>query len=503
VGILTFPVLLAAVAQAGTTSVPAVIHAIIAPVYMTPIAMTARVLALGMSLGIVFAVARVTEEIAPGRRKALAGVVAGALAAAGVPFTYYSHVTNLDVPYLFWAWLATLAWVRAVARREPARLRRAAIFAALAVTTKDQAYAMFLLSLPLTVAVWALVEPSDARRVLRDGAIGAATAVGVVLVVDGAVFNPHGFRARLAFLSGPASRDYATYAANAVGRESALLDTARAFGWHYPWAVALFIAFGVCVALAAALRSSRRTAFVAACIPGLVAISFTLAFNLVALRVEQRFTLPQMLALAVYGGVGLERVASVLDAPSRWMRAVGTLVAASVLGTSIWESVHLDANLLGDPRYDAERWIRDHARDDDVIEVHGLSVYQIRFRPGSRVVRVGPSPVDKRNPMAGVAEVQARLSDIADRRPRFVVANECFAGFYRGWARGGPDGRIVPTSMRRDDADADATRFFRGLFEGRLRYRLVHESRIASDVFPRVDLHASVGCPIFVFERED
>ncbi|MCL2450061.1 MAG: hypothetical protein FWD17_14025, partial [Polyangiaceae bacterium] len=266
VGVVTLPVLLAAVARAGTVAVPEVIHTIIAPVYMTPIAMTARVFAFGMSLGIVYAIAKVTEEVAPGRRPALAGAAAGALAACGVPFTYYAHVTNLDVPYLFWGWLATLALVRAIRRMEPARLRSAAVLAALAIATKDQAYAMFVLAAPIAVVAWALVDRANAPRITRVALGAAALAIGLVLVIDGAVVNPRGFAARLAFLSGPASRDYATYAATAAGRETALGDTVRAFVWHYPWVVAPFVVIGGAAALAGAARRRRATAVVAACV---------------------------------------------------------------------------------------------------------------------------------------------------------------------------------------------------------------------------------------------
>jgi hypothetical protein len=365
---------------------------------------------------------------------------------------------------------------------------------------------MFLLAAPLAVLTWAIVDRPNARRVGGAALAAAALAIGLVLLIDGAFFNPRGFAARLAFLSGPASRDYATYAATATGRYSALVDTVRAFAWHYPSVLAPFVALGVVLAVGGAARTRRATTVVAACVPALVAASFTVAFNLVALRVEHRFTLPQALALAVYGGIALERLASAFDVRARWgsgARAVGGSLSAAALASAAWGAVHLDANLLDDPRYDAERWLRDHARAGDVIEVHGLSVYMIRFPEAARVERVGPTPLDRRNPMAGVTEVQASLSDIGRRRPRFVVANECFASFFRGWATGGPDGRIEPASMRRDDADADATNFFRALFEGRLPYRMVHESTIASSLFPRIGIHASVGCPMFVFERVD
>jgi hypothetical protein len=349
-----------------------------------------------------------------------------------------------------------------------------------------------------------LVDRAIARRALRSALEAVAVAAGLVLLLDGAIFNPTGFRARLAFLAGPASRDYATYAATVRGRESVVDDVVRAFSWHYPDFLAPFAVLGLLLAIAGATRApARASRVVAAAIPAMVAASFTFAFNLVALRVEERFTMPQMLAAAVYAGIGLERVASAFDVRVWLARALGSAIAGALLVAAVWRSVALDANLLADPRYDAEAWLRSNVRPGDDIEVHGLSVYLIRFPPGARVSRVGPTPIERRNPMAGVTEVQAPLSAIDARRPRYVVANECFAGFFRGWARGGPDGRIEPTSMRRDDDDTDATTFFRALFDGRLPYRLVHESRFVSPLFPRIFLHGSVGCPVFVFERAD
>jgi hypothetical protein len=134
--------------------------------------------------------------------------------------------------------------------------------------------------------------------------------------------------------------------------------------------------------------------------------------------------------------------------------------------------------------------------------VHGLNVYLLRFWPGARVARVDPSPPARRNPMPGVTEVQAPLSRIADRNPRFVVANECYV--WRYWARtlGGNEGRIVPATQREDAENSDATAFFQGLFEHRSSYSLAHESRVTSTLFPRVQMHASLGCPVFVFERD-
>jgi hypothetical protein len=499
---LTLPVTIAAVARAGSLSVPAVLQVILDPVYMTGIAMVARAVAVLMSLGVVASVASIARELAPAPRKDAAATWAAAFAAAGGSFTYYSHVTNLDVPYLFWAFLGVLLFVRAIARGRPRLLRGAAVCAALGIATKDQAYAMFLVSAPLVVVAWLAADREARKAIAREALVAAGLAAAIVLVVDGAVTNPSGFRARIGFLSGSASQDYATYSRDAAGRWLALLDTARALKVHYPpLPASIVVVIGIATAIVTARRAGRRAA-IAAAFPLAVAASFTLAFNMVARRVEERFTLPQALAFAVYGGLGLERVAAAFG--QRWAAArwTGRVAAAAIVALAAWGAVRIDAMFFEDPRYDAEAWLREHAGADDGIEEHGLNVYLLRFWPGAHVTRVDPSPATRRNPMPGVTEVQAPLAHVVDRGPRFVVVNECYAWRYLERDLGGNEGRIVPRTQQEDAENADATALFQGLFHHRFPYSLAHESRVTSTLFPRIHMHASLGCPVFVFERE-
>jgi hypothetical protein len=72
--------------------------------------------------------------------------------------------------------------------------------------------------------------PGDRRRALvRETAIGGALAFAVLLLVDGALVNPSGFRARMAFLMGSASQDYVEYKGDWSGRIGILVDAARWF----------------------------------------------------------------------------------------------------------------------------------------------------------------------------------------------------------------------------------------------------------------------------------
>ena len=479
--LLTLPATITGVLRTGTTSVDAVIHELIKPSYMTVYAMTGRVVSLLMSVGIALAFAKIAEELTPPPQKNRAAVWTALLVALDAPFTYYSHATNLDVPYLFWGALSALCLVRAVNREEPRRLRTAAIYAALAVATKDQAYAMFIVGIPVV----ALAMHTQWKSVLRELAIGGGIALGLLLLIDGAITNPTGFKARLGFLSGSASQDFATYSKDMAGRWAVVVDSVKIFARHYPPVVAIPIAVG--------LASSARSKKVAAIVPLALALSFTLCFNMVARRVEERFTLLQNLVLAIFGGIGLARIWSSFS----WF---GRLAAIGLVLPALYLAVRVDATLLQEPRYDAESYVTAHSKPGDVVEVYGLNVYLPRFDPPLVPTRVGRDPVARRNPMYGVIEVQDDLANIERRHPRFVIANGCYFWRYMDRDLSSNDGRIVPKTQMRNAKDPDATALFQGLFAGKFPYHVAHESRITSTLFPRYEMHASLGCDVWIFE---
>lgn len=509
--LLTLPVTALAIARAPSATVSAVVHEIIAVPYMTAISGAARVVTDLMSLGIVVALARIAEEIA-GRgspRGQRIGIFAALVATLGTPFTYYAHTSNIDVPYMFWATSSALEFVRAIARREPARLRGAAVLAALSIATKDQAYALFVVACPAMLAAWATADAwarERRRKLAREALVAAGLAAGVLLVVDGAVVNPSGFRARLGFLSGPASQDFATYTKDLAARVQLVADVAREFGTHYPALFGIFVVLGVAVALqgtgsnADAETARDGTRRLAALVPLALAASFTIAFNLAARRVEERFTLPQMLFAAVYAGFGLDALWQVRG--PRLVRIAVRAACVIALGQAAFRAISIDATMLDDPRYQTEAFLAAHVGESDVVEVHGINVYLPRFPVKGRVVRVGPTPPERRGPIPGIEEVQAPLAAIDERRPRFVVVSQCYAWRYLDRDMRPTGGRIYPTGQFRDAADVDAKVLFNGLFAGSLGYRVVHEARTLGRIFPRAAIHGSLGCPVYTFERQ-
>ncbi len=535
-GLLTLPVTLVALLRAPSLAPPDIISEILKPGYMTPIAYVARATTLVMSLGIAYAMAKITEEIvlawravpsagtssataptsaheaerqARGRRAALrAGLFAAATTGVNGPLTYYAHTSNLDVPYLFWTSLALLALVRAVARVEPRRFRACAVYAVLAVGTKDQAYGVLLLGVPLTLVTWLLVD-REARARVGELASQAGRALlfgaGLFLVTDAIVLNPTGFRARLHFLTGSASQDFAHYSADWTGRWDVLVDTFRAFDRYYPLFFAGLVVLGLVLVLAKA-RSSPR-GLVLGLVPLFGAVSFTLLFNFVARRTEHRFLLPQMTLVSVYVALALGWLFDRLSGLGSDREAEGGPWAygavAGVLAYGAFGALDVDANLVLDPRYDAEAWMASHVKEGDTIEVHGLNVYLPRFPRGARVERVGPDPVAKRNPMAGIVEREDAYSRVGGRHPHFIVVSHGFVWRYLLDPHATDEhGRVLPPTQIASGSDVDATRFFQGLMRNSFGYHLAYTSTWTSKTWPRLDIHASTSRDIWIFERE-
>lgn len=468
-----------------------VIAEITKPFYMTYFSVVARLVNLAMSLGIIATTGKMAELIA-GRR---AGLFAAGACALGAALTYYGQVSNLDVPYLFWSMLALLWWMQAIVRQKPKQFREAALFAAAAIATKDQAYALFLISLPLSLVVWFTVDAWPrryARKLLMVLALSGVVAIFLLLLVDGAITNPDGFVRRLAFLAGPASQDYAEYSHGLVGFFALLQDMATYYtgGIGIPACVLTALGLGLCS------FKPRSAVWVAGLMPLFGMLSFTLCFNAMALRTDDRFLLPQAIFACVYIGIA----AAWLTAMRRpVLRTVMHGILALFAIAAIHRAAAVDVAMLSDPRYDAEVWLRAHVRAGDSVEIYGQNVFQPRLPPDAHGIRVGQTALSTRNPQPGVLEVKAPFSGA--RNARFIVVNANWAQRYLIADTPLPPGRIYSKIQQAEFRDADARAFFARLRNGSLGYQLVYASVAQSDLWPQIHVHDSLDETIWIFER--
>ncbi len=499
--LVSAPVWIATLLHAPSLSPGAVVTTFINVPTMTALAVIGRLVSACLSLGLLWNVAKIGEDL---RGSTRAGAWVAAACALDATYTYYSQTTNLDGPYLFWG-VWSLRWlVHAIVHRKPSALRRCLLLAALSVATKDQAYALFVLGVPVTLAAWLALDPAARalwRTIAKEVAIGSALALVLLLVVDGAVFNPSGFHDRLRFLLGTGSQDHAYYAKTWDGRAHLLRDLGRHFDQFYPVVFAPLAALGVAVALRAPDRARR----VAGLVPLFAAVSFTIAFDMVARRTEVRFALPQSIMVGVYIGLAFDALQTWLAARfpasrrSTWGFAVG---AAPLLAMALFGCLAVDVAMLFDPRYDAEAWLGAHLRPGDHVEVYDNNVHLPRFPAQAVVERVDTTPVTSRNPLLNVREVEDRFSNVEARRPDFIVVSDFWANKYLVDPEFLKSIGIIPSLAQVNLVkDSDSRTYFRALVDGALNYRRAHLAVWASTFWPRVDIHASLAREVWIFER--
>jgi len=496
IALLTSPGWIIALFNARTLSQHDVIAEIIQVPYMTFFAVVARLVSAAMSVGTIFLIGKIAETIG-GRR---AGLFAAGACALNAVLIYYGQVTNLDGPYLFWSALSLWGWMRAIAEHEPRHIRWAALAAAAAIATKDQAYAVFLLSVPFAFFTWFALDSwprQNARKVILTLLGSSCVALLALLVIDGAITNPGGFAARIAFLTGPANHDYAQYQDSWSGRLRLLKDMWAYFPRYYPLAVAGLGAFGALIHVTR--PCAERSLLVAGLLPLLAMISFTVAFNFVALRTENRFLLPQSIFIAVYIGIAADSLAF---AALRWIKYAARGLILTVAAIAFYQCAGIDAAFIGDPRYDAERWLDANVNEGDTIETYGLNVYLPRFLERAIVTRLDRKPLTARNPLPHVNELDQPFQSIAARYPRLLVVSAFWVRDYLTRVNAAPgDGRVIQRVQQSSFDETGARDYFRALFDGKLPYRLAHKSAYASGFWPSVDGYESLAQTVFIFER--
>jgi hypothetical protein len=488
--ILTLPAILLALLHAPSFHQVDVIGEFIKPGYMTFFAVMGRLVSLAMSLAIVWILGEMTRLVA-GRR---AGLFAAAASALHFGLTYYGQVSNLDVPYLFWGLLGLLCCIHAVMEQKTRFFMGAALCAAASIATKDQAYGLYILSVPLFLLLWFGLDTwprSRVRQLLLTLLVCSAVALVLLLLVDGAITNLSGFLRRIAFLTGPASKDYAEYVGGPVGWLALLGDMARYF-LQGAGLVAVPLAF---LGLALQITRSRGAALAASLLPALAIISFTLCFNFAALRSDDRFLMPQGLLACIYIGIAAETLAFAAQA---WTRLAGRCVLAGAALVALHQAIAIDAAMLFDPRYEAQSWLGLHARPGDVVETYGQNCFLPRFPQGARVTRIGQGDLKGRNPLPGVVELKQSFS--APRNPRFIVVSTAWAWRYLRPQMVLAPGHIYSALQQADFRNRDARDYFSRLANQKLGYRLALVARYRG-LWPLVHIHDSLDEAVWIFER--
>jgi hypothetical protein len=332
------------------------------------LALVGRGVSLAMSLGFLALLARFAQQSA-GRDY---GWPVALCAGATLPLVFYAKTSNMDVPYVFW-FAASLLFYRASLGNPdtPASSRSLigfAVTAACAVTTKDQAYALYVLPI-----AWLVFRTM--RRPSGVIALSAAFVAGALTfaVVHNLWANADGFSKHLALIVGDGSESFRLVPMTLAGEWWLLKITAWQAFWCLGIPGTLLFAIGL-------WRQAREPIWPAWL--WLFPISYLLTFVAIIGYVYDRFLLAPLVIAALFGATGL-----------RWLVDSGRSgrVAAAVMCLWLtWRVVSVDVLLIGDSRYDAEAWLRANVPAGSSVASVWQAGYLPRFR-GLRYQEIRPT----------------------------------------------------------------------------------------------------------------
>lgn len=324
-----------------------------------------RLLSVVMGVGVVAAIGALAREVA-GQRYAWTAALCGALF---MPFVYYAKTTNLDVPCLFWTSLAFVFFARAGSRGDWRDGARFGVTAALAIATKDQVAALFVL--PVAALIYRVVRGRVAGRTM----VAAGSAAMITLVVAyNLIFNAAGVVDRIARLQavvGPGGgHAFRMFPPTLAGQWALATATAKQGLLMLGAGGVLFVG---CGAGAIARGIAPR-------LPGWFALagaSYYLGLIVPIGFIYDRFLLPLLPLAAIPAGIGLHGLLDV-SGPSVLRRFAR--VVAVVFGIALaWRAVSVDAMLITDSRLGAERWLRTNTAVTDLVATIGEPQYLPRF----------------------------------------------------------------------------------------------------------------------------
>jgi hypothetical protein len=312
--------------------------------------LSGRALSVMLSMGTLAAVGLLSARLGYRRESWLAILLAGAF----LPMAFYAKTANVEAAYLFWFALSLVLLAGARPSSRAGTFIGIGATAALAVATKDQAYALYVLPAAYLIARCVRGGPHALRP--AQLAVAAFSAVAVWAVVMNVVFNPDGVREHVRTILGPASADYRSFEASAAGQVQLFLATARQIWECLAWSGLVAIALGL---KAGSWRQLPPWLWLT--IP-----SSYLCFAAIVGYSYDRFLLPLTLVCAIPAAVGIAALLREGAGP-RWRRVFGWFLLAWL----VMRPVGLDVLMVTDARYKAEAWLRQHVRDGETVGSFG------------------------------------------------------------------------------------------------------------------------------------
>lgn len=291
------------------------------------------------------------------------------------PSFYYARTSNVDAGGVLWTSLGLLAFAGVLRDGlSPQRAAALGVFAALAIATKDQSYAVFVALGAAVALLHARAQSKNGwRRVAGPLLTGLATSIAVYVVASGALFHPSAFARHIEFIlfhpGGTNSQSYYSTPATLAGYLQLAGNFIALLVDSLGWPMSVAAVGGLLVSA----RKSPCTLLLA-----LPALAILIGVILPVRFIRIRFLLSAAYVLALFAGAGLGALAALLQRRSAEPRTTSARAAAPawaaflvIIAWSVVRGADLTWQMLNDSRGQVEVWLRQNARAGDRVGYYG------------------------------------------------------------------------------------------------------------------------------------
>jgi len=437
------------------------------PEFATILIYIGRIVSVFMGLGVVYYVYKaVCELFGKG-----AGLWAATLLSFNTVLNFYSHTSKVEVPHIFWAMASIYYLIRVVKYNTTRDFVLTAVFSCLSFGTKDQAYAIFVLPFIFYLFILPAITAEKGRKlsgIFKNKKLLIFIAVFVVgtLLVENILLNWEGFLYRFKHLTGEGGTRSISYT---------LTPSGIYFLWHDVFREIMIDAMGIPILFASIVgigimffvKEEREKGLLLRSVFLIAMLSFMLFFVQVIRQSSIRFCLIQSILLTAYGGYAVDYIWRKTIKGSLKKKILAAILVAGGL-YSFYNTVSVNANLLGDPRYKVEQWMSENLEKDVVVEFFSAEHFVPRF----------PDWVETRRIKTGFLEIE-------NRKPDYLVLNSNMINSNKGYliSKSGAGRMLTVKNLR--SINAGEPYFVELLLDNQLPYREVFRSYSKRSFFRR------------------
>ncbi len=342
-------------------------------VFMTTLLfLIGRLISVFMGTAIVFVVYLCGCEIMENKSALFVSLIT----ALTPPFLYYSKTTNVDIPYIFWFVAALYFFIRILKYHHTSDYILFAGTAVFSICTKDQAYALLILT-PFII-IYSLHQhkkaqekrPSILKSIINIKTISAfVTGTSLFVLIHNFMFNFQGFKKHLFFITGPA-RGERDFSVDISGFFSMFIQTIK----HLEFILGLPFFLICIIGFIYALTKKEKYSLIFWL--ALLSLSYCIFSFFIIGKNFVRFLIPIYILMSFFGALG---VSYFLYATRRFRMIKSLLVVILFINAAIY-SFSVDVTMIHDSRYYVEQWMNENIEKNESI----LFLGYMNFLPRNR-----------------------------------------------------------------------------------------------------------------------